>query len=79
MDFWQTFVFSRIVWNFLGFMVVTLVLGAYYQLNPKKIWQQYNSVNIFGCIILTICLNLLVPVISIGYWFYKLCTVGRKE
>lgn len=78
MDFWQTFTFSFVVWNFIGFMV-GLALGDYYQLNPKDIWKNYENVNIFGCVILTVCLNLLVPVISIGYWFYKLCTVGRKN
>lgn len=77
MLWWETFLFVAIVWNFIGFMIM-LMLANYYCLNPKDIWNKYENVNIFGCVLLTIFLNLLVPTISIGYWFYKLCTVGRR-
>ena len=45
--------------------------------NPKVIYKNI-SVNWFGAIILTILLNILLPVIAIPYWIYKLCTIGRK-
>ena len=72
------FLFVFIMWNFLGFMI-GLCLNEWYEINPKEIWRQYNSINIFGCIVLTIILNLLCPVVSLFYWFYKLCTVGRRQ
>jgi hypothetical protein len=46
-------------------------------LNPVIIYKEYN-VNIFGCIMLTIGGHLLCPWIAPFYWFYKLCTVGRR-
>lgn len=43
-------------------------------------WGVYKhmDVNWFGAIVLTLVFNLLCPIISIGWWFYWLCTVGRK-
>ena len=46
-------------------------------LNPIIIYKE-NNVNIFGCIMLTIGGHLLCPLIAPFYWFYKLCTVGRR-
>ena len=63
-------------WNFVGFLIGTCTTNLH--LNPKKIYE-LHSVNIFGCVVLTIMFNLFCPVFSIGYWFYKLCTVGRKK
>lgn len=45
--------------------------------NPCWIYAHIR-VNIIGCILLTIFTNILSPVIAIGYWIYKICTVGRK-
>ena len=73
----ETFLLVTIVWNCLGF-TISLYLGDWYEINPKYIWRQYHNINIFGCIVLTIILNLLCPIVSIFYWFYKLCTVGRR-
>lgn len=78
LTFWENFGIIIIGWNALGF-IIGCGIGEWYQLNPKLIWEQYDTVNIFGCTVLTIVLNLLCPVFSIGYWFYKLCTVGRKD
>lgn len=46
-------------------------------LNPIIIYKTCN-VNIFGCIMLTIAGHLLCLWIAPFYWFYKLCTIGRK-
>ena len=46
-------------------------------LNPIAIYQSTN-VNVFGCIMLTILGHLLLPWVAPFYWFYKLCTVGRR-
>ena len=48
-------------------------------INPLYIYETVQ-VNWFGCIVLTILAHLVAgPIISIIYWFYKLCTVGRKN
>lgn len=45
--------------------------------NPIHIYK-YNKVNWFGAIIVALIYNALCPIGSVCYWFYKLCTVGRK-
>ena len=45
--------------------------------NPCYLYRNYR-VNWFGAIMLAIFYNLLTPAVSICYWFYKLCTIGRK-
>ena len=45
--------------------------------NPEHIYK-HNRLNVFGTIMLTIFYNLLSPGVALCYWFYKLCTVGRK-
>ena len=47
-------------------------------LNPIWIYN-HTKVNIFGCILLTVLFNVICPIVTFGYWFYKLCTVGRKR
>lgn len=47
--------------------------------NPVINYKLWTSMNWFGVLIFTILLNVLCPVIAVGYWFYKLCTVGRKR
>ena len=46
-------------------------------MNPIKIYKTYR-VNYLGAALICIIYNLLCPIGSIGYWIYKLCTVGRK-
>jgi len=46
------------------------------ELNP--IWQyRTRKVNWVGAILLSMFWNLLCPIISIVYWLYKICTIGR--
>lgn len=45
--------------------------------NPITIYKRIK-VNWFGASLLTILTNVLVPALSVPYWIYKLCTVGRK-
>ena len=45
--------------------------------NPVVIYNNV-SVNWFGCIVLTILAHIAAGPWVIFYWFYKLCTVGRK-
>lgn len=76
---------------FYCFIVGILLLcfpGGYYQdtrgchglefLNPLFLYETHR-INIFGTIVLCLLYNLICPIASIGYWFYKLCTFGRKK
>ena len=75
------------LWNVIGIVVAALFMEEvhtsgytyfnYNRLNPIYIYRNTRC-NIFGTICLTILANLLCPVLSICYWVYKLCTVGRK-
>ena len=47
--------------------------------NPIRNYKTWTSMNWFGVILGTIVLHVLLPVYAIGYWFYKLCTFGRKN
>lgn len=46
-------------------------------LNPIWIYKNFK-VNYFGCFCLSLLFNILCPIVTIFYWFYKLCTIGRK-
>ena len=78
---------SLVVWNVMGFFILLPIIlkeNNYWDqyiemntLNPIYIYE-HTSCNIFGTICLTILVNFLCPIVSICYWFYKLCTIGRK-
>lgn len=70
------------VWSFGGLIILGIggVLDQFSDfsfMNPIKIYKTYR-VNYFGAALICIIYNLLCPIGSIGYWFYKICTVGRK-
>ena len=46
-------------------------------INPIVIYNNVH-VNWFGCIVLTILAHIAAGPWACLYWFYKLCTVGRK-
>lgn len=46
--------------------------------NPIRNYKEWIFMNWFGVIFFTILLNVICPVYALCYWFYKLCTVGRK-
>ena len=45
--------------------------------NPIQVYEE-NNVNWFGCIMLVLLAHILFLPIAIIYWFYKLCTFGRR-
>ena len=45
--------------------------------NPKWIYN-HTTTNWFGTICLTVLANVAFGPAALFYWFYKLCTVGRK-
>ena len=46
-------------------------------LNPLFIYKHID-VNWFGALLLTLVANVIFVPYAILYWFYKVCTVGRK-
>lgn len=45
--------------------------------NPYWTYKRYK-VNWFGACMISLLYAALCPVTAIGYWFYKLCTIGRR-
>lgn len=84
---WIGFVIASIfIWSIFGLMIICAIskridygmnVENFEAFNPKWVYNNF-SVNWFGCIILTLIINLACPVGSIIFWFYKLCTIGRK-
>ena len=73
-----------LLWSLIGYCVayemsdnVRWHADGFEYLNPCWIYQYYQ-VNWFGCILLFLWYSLLCPLGLVIYWFYKLCTVGRK-
>lgn len=70
-------------WNVIGLLVFAIIYQMIYGILIEDMiapWGVYKHMNVnwFGAIVLTLVFNLLCPVLSIGWWFYWLCTVGRK-
>ena len=76
-------------WSFLGF--IALFLMSLYNprglvgrarewefVHPKYIHRKLRRVNWFGATVIALFYNLLCPMCALTYWFYKLCTYGRK-
>lgn len=74
-------------WQVLGLLAYGLIIccGAQHIeyadglefLNPIYIYEQVR-VNWFGAIMVMLFYTALCPLAAICYWFYKLCTVGRR-
>lgn len=74
-----------IVWAFIPLEIVYRTDSIYntydYGLafvNPFFIYKKVK-VNWFGAFVLAFVNSLICPTGTIGYWFYKLCIVGRKD
>ena len=68
-----------LIWNMFGAAAaIPLMLdGCLSIVNPACIYK-HLKVNWFGAIVLATICGLICPIATIGYWFYKLCTVGRR-
>lgn len=78
-----------IVWNlFGGLALLILSVNRSFPDYPAEmlryewLYDEFN-VNVFGCIKLTILFNLLCPIYTIFYWFFKavkyVFSVGRLD
>ena len=68
-------VFVNLMW-WLGCSEMAMTTGLCF-CNPKWIYN-HTKTNWFGTIFLTILANVAFGPTALCYWFYKLCTVGRK-
>ena len=64
--------FSAMLWDHYS------LFGSFEYLNPLFLYDYHTNLNWFGVICLTLFYNLFCPLVTIIYWFCKLCTVGRK-
>ena len=70
------------VWIFINAVTLTILLltcisGTNFSfVNPIVIYNKIK-VNWFGAWTLSIMVNILLPIIAIPYWIYKIFTVGR--
>lgn len=46
--------------------------------NPYYAYKYHRSVNWFGAFMISLLYTALCPITAICYWFYKLCTIGRR-
>ena len=65
----------NIIW-WLALMEIAIEIGLCL-CNPKWIYN-HTKTNWFGTTCLTILANVAFGPTALCYWFYKLCTVGRK-
>ena len=86
--YWYDWLGIIFAWSFVGVFILMIAGSAMTRgaialaegwefVNPVHIYK-YNKVNWFGVIIVALIYNALCPIGAVIYWFYKLCTVGRK-
>ena len=63
--------------TFITFIVFAINLDLLW-FNPIQNYKNWTQLNWFGIIVITIFLNIIFFPYAIGYWIYKLFTVGRK-
>ena len=71
------------LWNVAGLFVCASWLCNKYAdgwelCNPYYSYKYHSSANWFGAIMLSLLYTVFCPIGAVCYWFYKLCTVGRR-
>jgi hypothetical protein len=79
MEIIGAYIILMVVANFLWWIPCVEISGTYGLCfcNPNWIYN-HTKTNWFGTICLTILANVAFGPTALCYWFYKLCTVGRK-
>ena len=72
-----------VLWSVIGaifciFWIQAKCADGWEVCNPYWAHHYHESVNWFGAIILSLVFTALCPIGAICYWFYKLCTIGRR-
>lgn len=83
---------NLVLWSLIGFLIwfgmitatkdagLTGAVGmseGFEFINPLFIYK-HNKVNWFGALVIALFYSILCPIGTFCYWFYKICTVGRK-
>ena len=63
--------------NIMTLMGMGLENRSFAFVNPFYLYKTIK-VNWFGAFLMGSIFSILLPMISIPYWIYKLCTVGRR-
>lgn len=75
-------IFIFFFWSLIGFFILGFSARIGYCIEIERLNIVYiykdRRVNWFGTFMLALVFNLICPAASIGYWFVKLCTIGRK-
>ena len=74
-----------VVWNYAGFVILSIIatftslgkLRGFACFNHIWLYRNYK-LNWAGAFLCALVLNLCCPIVTICYWTYKLCTVGRR-
>lgn len=77
-----------ILWSIIGFFILLIVAGCNQNgmlwnaeycefMNPCYVYKE-KKVNWFGAIMLVLLYTAICPILALCYWFYRLCTVGRR-
>ena len=71
------------LWNLTGLFIQVCIGANYCQdsiefCNPRVVYKYNKHVNWFGALVLSLLYSVLSPLGTTIYWFYKLCTIGRK-
>ena len=69
----RMFVVLIIAWSVFGFLLANIFVDSegFEYVNPIWIYKRFR-VNYFGAAVCCTFFNLLSPIVSICYWFYKL-------
>lgn len=72
-----------IIAHLIGAFICCLIAGeagadGWELANPYCAYKLIPSINWFGAVVVSVVFNLLCPIGSVCYWFYKLCTLGKK-
>lgn len=81
MYFWL--IFNIILWHMIGVAICIVWSHNKYAdgwelCNPYWAYRYHKSANVFGAIMISLLYTALCPIGALCYWFYKLCTVGRR-
>ena len=79
MDIWLVYLDITLVANFIWWILAMDMSGTIGLCfcNPKWIYK-HTKTNWFGTALLTSLVNVIFGPTALCYWFYKLCTVGRR-
>ena len=76
-------IWINLAWHILG-TITCAIWGVFagadcWELCNPYWYHTYYPVNWFGAIMGSLFYTILCPLDAVIYWFYKLCTVGRKK